>query len=104
MWEAVHGKVLTIDNLRRRGVCLVEWCYLCRCDGEFEDHILLHCSVVRELWFYVLSILNYVWVMPKRVFHVLLCWKRKFNKTLGFGGLKNDPFLYLVEFMEGDKW
>lgn len=48
--KAAHGKVLTLDNLRRRGFCLIEWCYQCKCDGESVDHVLPHYSVARGLW------------------------------------------------------
>jgi mannosylglycoprotein endo-beta-mannosidase len=79
VWEATQGKILTIDNLRRRGVYVTEWCYLCKSAGETVDHILLHCSMARGVWGNVLSILNYDWVMPRRVVDVLRCWRRKFE-------------------------
>lgn len=79
--EAAHGKVLTIGNLRKGGFCLIDWCYLCKSDGESVDHVLLHCSVARGLWSYVLCMLN-SWVMPRRVVDVLRCWKRKFDNPI----------------------
>lgn len=42
MW----GKILTNDNLRKRGVILVGWCSLCRCSGETMDHLLINCDYV----------------------------------------------------------
>ena len=79
MWEASHGKVLTIDNLRKRDICVLDWCYLCRCDAESVDHILLHCLVAKGLWSHMFSMLNLPWIMPSRVAEVLMCWKRKFD-------------------------
>ena len=32
-WTATLGKILTIDNLRKRGLILVEWCCLCKESG-----------------------------------------------------------------------
>ncbi|GLT60901.1 hypothetical protein SLA2020_336420 [Shorea laevis] len=29
-WTTTRGKILTIDNLRRQGLTLVNWCYLCK--------------------------------------------------------------------------
>lgn len=48
MW----GKILTNDNLRKRGVILVGWCSLCRCSGETIDHLLINCDCVC-VWSYV---------------------------------------------------
>jgi hypothetical protein len=50
VWTAVHEKILTLDNLRKRGVLVVQWCCMCKRGGKFIDHLLLHCEVVRELW------------------------------------------------------
>jgi hypothetical protein len=30
VWTAAHGKILTLDNLRRKRVIVVEWCCMCR--------------------------------------------------------------------------
>jgi hypothetical protein len=38
-----------LDNLKKRNVVVVEWCYLCRKSGESIDHLLIHCEVAREL-------------------------------------------------------
>jgi mannosylglycoprotein endo-beta-mannosidase len=79
VWEASHGRSLTIDNLRRRGLILADWCFLCRCGGESVDHVLLHCPYASGLWFHVLKILNFQWVMPEKVEGVLRCWHRSFR-------------------------
>ena len=49
-WMATVGKILTLDNLRKRNVMVTEWCYMCKHCGESIDHILLHCKVATELW------------------------------------------------------
>ena len=49
-WEAMWGKVLTLDRLQRRGVQLPNCCFLCGCEEENVNHILIHCTVVRVLW------------------------------------------------------
>jgi mannosylglycoprotein endo-beta-mannosidase len=79
VWEAMHGKILTSDNLRRRGICIADWCYLCRGDGESVDHVLLHCSLARGLWNHILLIANFHWVMPEKVVDVLWCWHRRLH-------------------------
>uniref|UniRef100_A0A7C9AS09 Reverse transcriptase zinc-binding domain-containing protein n=1 Tax=Opuntia streptacantha TaxID=393608 RepID=A0A7C9AS09_OPUST len=37
VWEASHGKILTIDNLHKRGFTLVNRCYMCKEDSESVD-------------------------------------------------------------------
>jgi mannosylglycoprotein endo-beta-mannosidase len=82
VWEAMHGRILTIDNLRRRGVYMADWCFLCRGDGESVHHVLLHCSMARGLWSHVLSITNFHWVMPEKVVDVLWSWNRRFSNPV----------------------
>ena len=43
-WEATWGKVLTLDQLQKRGWSLVNRCCLCLAHEESIDHILLHCG------------------------------------------------------------
>jgi len=58
VWEASHGKILIIDNLQKRGITLVNRCYMCK--GEFEsmNHLLLHCKVARVLWELAINCFN----------------------------------------------
>ena len=51
-WEASWGKVLTLDQLKRRGITLVNRCFLCQEKEETIDHFLVHCSDVMESFFY----------------------------------------------------
>ena len=46
-WEASWGKVLTLDQLKRRGIPLANMCFLCEDDEETIDHMLIHSSRVR---------------------------------------------------------
>ena len=36
------GKILTNENLMRRGYAMAEWCCMCRGNGETVDHLMLH--------------------------------------------------------------
>ena len=44
-WEATWGKVLTLDRLQKRGWQLPNLCFLCGCEEESVNHILIHCIV-----------------------------------------------------------
>jgi hypothetical protein len=46
-----HEMILTLDNLRKRRVIVVEWCCMFRRSGESIDNLLLYCEVARKLFF-----------------------------------------------------
>lgn len=39
-----------IDNLKRRGFELPSRCPLCEREEESVDHLLLNCSIIKEIW------------------------------------------------------
>ena len=43
------GKILMIDNLRKCCLVLLDWCCMCKANGESIDLLFLHCSIVRDL-------------------------------------------------------
>ena len=49
VWEASWGRVLTQDQLKRRGWILANRCSLCCAEEETINHILLHCSKAKVL-------------------------------------------------------
>jgi len=71
VWTAALGKILTHDNLRRRGIVVVEWCVMCKKHGESVDHLFLHCDVARVVWSYFYSLFGVEWVMPSSVLDLL---------------------------------
>ena len=79
VWTAALGKVLTTDNLRKRRLTLLDWCCMCKANGESIDHLFLHCSIARDLWSLVFSIFGVWWVMPCHVLELLLCWSTGFK-------------------------
>jgi hypothetical protein len=77
LWLAAHDKNLTIDNLRRRRIYVVEWCFMCKRDCETGAHLFLHCAYAWELWSLVFCIFGIQWTMPSTVSNLLACWKRR---------------------------
>ena len=74
-WEATWGKVLTLDRLQRRGWQFPNRCFLCGCEEETVNHILLHCTVVRVLWEIVFVLFGIQWVFPETVKDMLFSWR-----------------------------
>ena len=74
-WEASWGKVLTLDQLERRGIPLVNKCFLCEENEETIDHLLIHCSRAKMLWDLLLAIIDSNWVFPRTVRQLLLVWQ-----------------------------
>ena len=70
-WSASLGKVLTTNNLRKRWVIVLDWCYMCKRCGESVDHLLLHCSIAWELWSLVFYLFGIQWAMPHTVLELL---------------------------------
>ena len=74
-WEASWGKVLTLDQLKRRGRALVNRCFLCEEYEENINHLLVHCKKARMLWDLFLSIVGTSWVFLDSVIQTLLAWQ-----------------------------
>jgi hypothetical protein len=74
VWTAAMDRILTVQNLRRRHVMVIDWCYMCKASGESTDHLLLHCPIVYDLWCCIFSLFGLQWVMPKGVLDLLACW------------------------------
>ena len=49
VWTAALGKYLTIDNLQKRKVWILDWCYMCKRNGESVHHLFLHCPFATNL-------------------------------------------------------
>ena len=54
-WTALLGGILTMDNLRRRKVIVVNACSMCLANEESIDHLLLNCPLAQCIWIPILS-------------------------------------------------
>ena len=73
-WEAAWGRVLTLDQLKRRGMTFANRCFMCEEEEETIDHLLIHCKFAKMLWDLLLSIVGISWVFPNTVLHTLIAW------------------------------
>jgi hypothetical protein len=73
-WITSLGKALTIDNLRKRGLILQNWCCLCKSNGESVDHLFIHCPMATDMWWMVFGMFGVQWVMPRTIMDLFSCW------------------------------
>ena len=73
-WKATWGKVLTLDQLKRRGRPLANRCYLC--ENEEETILFVHYLLARLLWEIILAIVGIEWVSPFSVRQTLFVLAR----------------------------
>lgn len=50
MWTLVRGRVLTVENLIKRGLHIVNRCVLCQAMDESVEHLFNNCNVTKEIW------------------------------------------------------
>jgi hypothetical protein len=72
-WSAALGKILTLDNLMKMQVIIVNRCCMCKRSGESVDHIFLYCDVASALWSTLFTCFG-SWVMPSSVIDLFACW------------------------------
>ena len=88
-WEVGWGKVLTLDQLKKRGFSLASRCPFCGKTEEVMKHIFIHCLMIWRLWTALFSAHGGGWVCPLLVKDLILGWdclpSRKRN--IGCGGL-----------------
>ena len=80
-WSAVWGRILTADNLMRRGYHLAGRCYMCCCEGETICHLLLHCPKAMGMWNFVFRSFGFMWVMPKDLTDLFVGWHNWLGKS-----------------------
>ena len=73
-WEVWWGKVLTMDQLKKRGFQMASRRPVCGKAEEVLDHLLIHCPSIWGLWFRLISILGLHCVCPRLAKVLLLGW------------------------------
>ena len=70
----VLEKILTIDNIRKMNLIVINRYCLCKADGETIDHLFLQCEIARSLWYAIFNWFGLSWVMPSKVVGFFACW------------------------------
>jgi hypothetical protein len=50
MWTTAFGKILTLYNLRKMHVIMMNWCCMCKKSAKSINHFLHHYEVAKDLW------------------------------------------------------
>jgi hypothetical protein len=74
-WPASLGKILTIDNLRKGHIIVVNWCCMYKKSRESVDHLLLYCEIASALWNAIFNSVELAWVMPSQVVDFFAFWR-----------------------------
>ena len=81
-WILLQEKILTTDNLLKKGFKIFNRCYLCENDVESITHLTLHCSFTKNIWDRVYGLLNIALVFPTTIQHFFNGWKPPSNNAL----------------------
>jgi hypothetical protein len=49
-WLEALGKILTMNNLKKQHITVVDRCSMCKRNGESVDHLILQCDVGYATW------------------------------------------------------
>jgi hypothetical protein len=74
IWSATLGKILVLDDLRRKNMVLINRYGMCKRDKKTIDHFLLHCECAQVLWNAFFNLFGLAWTMPSGVVNLLQCW------------------------------
>ena len=64
VWEVWWGKILTMDQLKKRGFSLANRCLFCGQTEEVLEHLFIHCPKIWNLWTTLFSLSKSGWVVP----------------------------------------
>ena len=101
-WLFSHGllpwKILITDNLCKRHIIVLDWCYMCKRCEESVDHLLLHYPIAFELWSLVFCLFGIHWVMPHKVIELFEYWQGKFgrHRNIGFRRLMPHCLMWCI--------
>lgn len=74
-WILLQNKVLTIDNLCKRGFQIPNRCFLCKMEAESMHNLFLHCSFVASIWEKIIKLWHLPWVFPSSIEEFFTQWK-----------------------------
>lgn len=74
-----HCKVLTAENLRKKGILGPSWCALFRQHKESIQHLFVHCSDAKMTWSLALGDLFFLVNWPSDVKYFFTSWEKNYR-------------------------
>lgn len=85
MWLVQHRKILTWDNIKKRGVLGPSRCQLCEAQEETMEHLLNNCIFTSKLWDSFATIFQQSDRDKGSIINTLNNWRRNFSNYEVFG-------------------
>eukprot|EP00253_Pinus_taeda_P009123 PITA_09123 len=79
-WTLLHGKILTAENLRKKGIQGPSICSMCREAEESCSHLFIECPFARTCWNLIASPLN-TGDLPNQIATLQKSWGKCFPHT-----------------------
>jgi hypothetical protein len=91
IWVMVHNKILTAENLQKRGIVGPSRCALCMASEESIQHLFFECPLSIHIWDLMIAPLRSLFHPPSNWNDMFVHWKQRyvgsFNKKLLFASL-----------------
>jgi len=79
---------------------ILDLCCMCKDSEDKVEHLLLDCSVARDLWYLAFALFKVSWDMPKMtVVQKLAYWQGRFHYYRGLKVLKPAPLCIFVDYI-----
>ena len=82
LWLVMHMKILTWDNLRRKGFISPARFHLCQQEEETPNHLLNECPYVSKFWDWILLVFNNSYRDPSSIQNTIANWRSSFSSHL----------------------
>eukprot|EP00253_Pinus_taeda_P027306 PITA_27306 len=80
-WLLCHSKILTDDNLQKRGFHSPSRCNLCKVNHESVVHLMLECTFTLQIWTELLGTLSFGIVLPSSIPNIFTKWLQRYLGT-----------------------
>ena len=81
-WLALQNKILTQNNLIKRGHVMPNRFILYKNQLESGNHLFIHCSYSREVWDFLTQDLGISWCMQNNLLDFFSQWKSLFKSSI----------------------
>ena len=102
-WTEAMGKIITVDDLRKRRILVIDWCCMCKLAWEIINHFASSFPCCLWAMEYIFTLFGVVWVMPERVEDLLDSWNQRLGETRSHDFGCDSPLSHVVP-MVWDAW